>query len=124
VWLYEKSFSSGRYGSVDVQTFLFRPDGTFLNQGQAAANLEHGDGVGGGSDPGRTTLGTAPSRAAGRWAAANGVLTLTWTNGEREQVRYYIEDPSQPGTTAATMGKRIMLVTTGEGERQLWTHQK
>ena len=52
------------------------------------------------------------------------MLTLTWAGGGREQVRYYIEDPSQPGTTAATMGKRLMLVTTADGSKQLWTHQK
>jgi len=124
VWLHEKNFSSGRYSSVDVKTYIFRPDGTFANRGQFVANLEHGDGLGGNEDAGRTTLGADPNQAVGRWQAANGVLTLTWTGGGSEQVRYYIEDPSQPGTTAAVMKKRVMLVTTAEGQKQLWTHQK
>jgi len=121
-WLHEKNFSSGTYGSTTARTFVFRADGTFLTQGQFAASTEHREA--GSPTPERTTMGSDVSKAAGRWSAANGVLSLAWAGGDRDQVRYYIEDPSQPGTTAATMGKRLMLVTTEDGEKQLWTHQR
>ncbi|MFW6162499.1 MAG: hypothetical protein ACODAJ_06990 [Planctomycetota bacterium] len=112
VWGFEKHLGVAGHGTSSVSTYRFNADGTFRAQAYRQAEI-----AGGARDSSTTPL-------AGGWSAANGVLTLVFAGGEREQVRYYIEDPSQPGSTAATMGKRLMLVTTAEGERQLWTYRQ
>jgi hypothetical protein len=110
VWLHEKHFGTGTFSSSTVRTFAFRADGTFVSMGKyvAANDFE--------------TTGSDTSRRVGGWTASEGKLTLRWSDGETITVAYHVEDPSQPGTTAATMGKRLMLVTTAEGARSLWTH--
>ena len=112
VWAYEKHLGVAGHGTSSVSAYRFNADGTFQARASKQAEIATG------------ARDSSTALLAGGWTAASGVLTLVFASGEREQVRYYIEDPSQPGSTAATMGKRLMLVTTADGEKQLWAYQQ
>jgi hypothetical protein len=110
VWLYEKNFSSGTFGSTTVRTMRLQADGTFSQGGQTFAGMQHTDS--GGNVTGSTSVDSAKNQERGRWAAGGGKLFLWFDDGSYSELGYYIEDQSDG---------RVMLIQTSGGDKQLWT---
>lgn len=109
VW-YSETFSSVKAGKSSLNTttkltMVLRKDGQFARVGRFLASGE--------TKLGHYSIDTGAEnfKSDGRWCAKDGALSLIWHDGGFSEYKYHLQ---------GTPGSRDMLLTWGDGEKELW----
>ncbi len=113
IW-FSESFSSAKAGKSSLNTttkmtMVLRKDGQFarISRFLASGETQHGTYS--------IDTGAENFKSDGRWCAKNGSLSLIWNDGDFSEYKYHVQ---------GTPGSRDLLLTWGDGNKELWQDQR